>query len=148
MEAIDFAFMNDLETESPKTQKNKMSKFGVRYSQSHPSIYLEYLLYFLAIIMLWWVKDHFFFWDTVSVCRKTYGLYYFQHYCEVVLLPDDFDSGHIQFLDFTYVTMEDFGISLPISHWAMLPFINAHDCIFTVRFANVFEKSDYFSLVC
>ena len=89
--------------------------------------------------MLWWVKDHFFFWDTVQFAGK-HGLYYFQHYCEVVLLPDDFDSGHIPIFGFYLASIwKIFGISLPISHWAMLPFI-LMIVFFTVQIANVFEN--------
>jgi len=63
-----------------------------------------------------------FFWDTVQLA-STHANYYFQNGFSALLLPDDFDSGHIPaFGMYLAAAWKLFGRTLETSHFAMLPF--------------------------
>lgn len=62
-----------------------------------------------------------FFWDTIQFAGK-HGLFYYEHRWQ--LLPREIDSGHLPFLGFYLAQCwKLFGMSLAVSHLAMLPFL-------------------------
>jgi len=81
------------------------------------------LFYLLAIIAVFLVKTNVFFWDTIQLGAKQATWFYtngFRH----LLLPPEIDSGHPPaFGMYLAAAWQLFGRSLPVSHWAMLPFL-------------------------
>lgn len=71
-----------------------------------------------------WQSQHFpFFWDTIQLGSKHAHYYYETGFAEL-LLPDSIDSGHPPgFGLYLAAVWSLFGKSLPVSHWAMLPFV-------------------------
>ena len=69
------------------------------------------------------MQQHIFFWDTIQLGSKHAHWFYengYQHF----LLPEDIDSGHPPTFGLYLVALwMIFGKSLPVSHWAMLPFL-------------------------
>lgn len=64
-----------------------------------------------------------FFWDTIQLGSKHAHHYYETGFSEL-LLPDAIDSGHPPFFGmYLAAAWTFFGKSLPVSHWAMLPFV-------------------------
>jgi len=68
-------------------------------------------------------QDHCFFWDTVSQASRRGSWYYFRGF-DSFFLPPELDSGHPVFFNiYVAAAWKLFGRSLPVSHWAMLPFV-------------------------
>ncbi|MBK7873786.1 MAG: hypothetical protein IPJ74_25570 [Saprospiraceae bacterium] len=82
------------------------------------------LLYWLiAIITLWLVRNHVFFWDTVQLGSK-HAHWYYENNFKYLLLPEEIDSGHPPIFGMYLATLwKIFGKSLTVSHFAMLPFV-------------------------
>jgi hypothetical protein len=84
-----------------------------------------YLLPFLGAVtgLVWWTENDPFFWDTVQLGSK-HAHFYYENRLKLLPLPADMDSGHPPFLGYYLaVIWTFFGKSLPVSHWAMLPFL-------------------------
>lgn len=83
------------------------------------------LLCFLALATLatFLVRHHVFFWDTVQLGSK-HAHFYYENGFSQLLLPPDTDSGHPPTFGLYLAMMWSlFGKTLPVSHFAMLPFI-------------------------
>jgi hypothetical protein len=79
-----------------------------------------YMVFFLLTYLS---KDHIFFWDTIQL-GSAHGHYYYETNFSDLFLPDRFDSGHIPaFGAYLAFCWKLFGKSLPVSHFAMLPFL-------------------------
>jgi len=77
----------------------------------------------MAFLATWLVRDHVFFWDTVQLGSK-HAHWYYENDFHTLLLPEQFDSGHPPvFGMYLAVLWQWFGKSLPVSHFAMLPFL-------------------------
>ena len=77
----------------------------------------------LAAIFTWLVSKNSFFWDTIQLGSKQAHWFYDNNF-RFLLLPNEIDSGHPPVFGM-YLAMlwKIFGKTLPISHWAMFPFI-------------------------
>ncbi len=79
-----------------------------------------FLFYFL---LTWYVSDHAFFWDTIQLGSR-HAHWYFDTNFQHLLLPKEFDSGHIPtFGMYLAAVWKCLGRSLAVSHWAMFPFL-------------------------
>jgi hypothetical protein len=79
-----------------------------------------YLL-FTTLILL--ALHHPFFWDTIQLSSEHAHWFYSNNF-NTILLPNNFDSGHIPFMGlYLAFCWKLFGISMPVSHLAMLPFV-------------------------
>ncbi len=80
--------------------------------------------FYLVFIVLTIVSlDNIFFWDTVQL-GSMHAHHFFNSNFSEILLPDQFDSGHIpSFGMYLAVLWKIFGKELWISHLAMLPFL-------------------------
>ena len=77
----------------------------------------------IAAVIIWWVQDHIFFWDTIQLGAK-HAYWYFDQSFQHFLLPQEIDSGHPPLFGMYLAAIWMlFGKSLAISHWAMLPFL-------------------------
>jgi hypothetical protein len=81
------------------------------------------LLYSLgAVALTWLVQYDPFFWDTIQLASK-HAHFFFENNLQWAPLPNEIDSGHPPFLGYYLaVCWHFFGQTLPVSHWAMLPF--------------------------
>lgn len=86
--------------------------------------FLKLLPFFLFFTLLTsFVSEHIFFWDTVQLGAK-HALFYYETNFSQLLLPDNFDSGHIPaFGMYLALCWKIFGKSLFVSHFAILPFL-------------------------
>jgi 4-amino-4-deoxy-L-arabinose transferase-like glycosyltransferase len=81
------------------------------------------LLFTLATVAAFLVRQHVFFWDTVQLGAK-HAYWYYEHNFRYFLLPDEIDSGHPPVFGIYLAGVWSlFGKTLPVSHLAMLPFI-------------------------
>ena len=76
----------------------------------------------VACLFSWWAKDNFFFWDTVQLASKQAHFFY-ENGFNSFILPNEIDSGHPPtfgaYIAFCWMV---FGKTLPVSHFAILPF--------------------------
>ena len=76
----------------------------------------------VACFFSWWSKDNFFFWDTVQLASK-HAHFFYENGFESIILPTEIDSGHPPtfgaYIAFCWTV---FGRTLPVSHFAILPF--------------------------
>lgn len=80
-----------------------------------------YVLVLLALVPFFSSLSDPFFWDTIQFAGK-HGLFYYEHGWQ--FLPREIDSGHLPFLGFYLAQCwKLFGMSLAVSHLAMLPFL-------------------------
>ncbi len=85
--------------------------------------YSLFAFYFLAVIAVFSVRDHAFFWDTIQLGSK-HAHWYFDHRFQHFFLPAEIDSGHPPIFGmYLAIVWTIFGKSLAVSHFAMLPFI-------------------------
>jgi len=81
------------------------------------------IFFALAFLATYLVRDHVFFWDTVQLGSKHAHFYYETGFTQL-LLPPEFDSGHPPTFGLYLAMMGTiFGKTLPVSHFAMLPFL-------------------------
>lgn len=77
----------------------------------------------LAIVFTWLAKDNPFFWDTVQLASKQAHFFYESGFSNLIL-PVEIDSGHPPSFGFYIASCwKVFGKTLPVSHFAMLPFL-------------------------
>jgi len=80
-------------------------------------------LFLLAALMLYALRHHIFFWDTIQLGSK-HAHWYYENNFQYLLLPDQIDSGHPPVFGMYLAALWSlFGKSLAVSHFAMLPFI-------------------------
>lgn len=73
--------------------------------------------------LLVWSCNNIFFWDTIQLASK-HAHYFYDCKLSCILLPDEFDSGHIPLFGYTLaVIWKIFGKSLIVSHIMMWPFV-------------------------
>ncbi|MFW5656799.1 MAG: hypothetical protein ACOC0C_04200 [Bacteroidota bacterium] len=90
----------------------------VRWNKYYIFIGLS-LLYFICVFF---TRNHIFFWDTVQLGSK-HAHWFYENNLKPGFLPETMDSGHIPFFGYYLaVCWEFFGKTLPVSHFAMLPF--------------------------
>ena len=84
----------------------------------------SYLLFGLAVLLLTFlVRHHVFFWDTIQLGSK-HAHWFYENNFQYFLLPTEIDSGHPPFFGIYLAALwKAFGQSLPVSHFAMLPFL-------------------------
>lgn len=83
------------------------------------------LIIFLLLVTcaVWQAQYHPFFWDTVQLGAKHADFFYTTHFSQP-LLPQEMDSGHPPLFGlYLAACWKLFGATLPVSHWAMLPFL-------------------------
>lgn len=81
------------------------------------------ILFFLATLTTFLVRHNPFFWDTVQLASKQAHFFYESHF-QSIILPADIDSGHPPgFGMYLALVWAIFGKTLPVSHFAMLPFL-------------------------
>lgn len=87
-------------------------------------VHLNLLPFYMVFIVLTFLaRDHIFFWDTVQL-GSAHAHFYYETNFSHLFLPDRFDSGHIPaFGAYLALCWKTFGKSLPVSHFAMLPFL-------------------------
>lgn len=77
----------------------------------------------LAVLGLYLSRNHPFFWDTTQLASRQ-AQWFFDHRFQYLLLPAVIDSGHPPgFGMYLAMLWFIFGKSLPVSHFAVLPFI-------------------------
>ena len=80
------------------------------------------LVNILAFLLVFLNRHNGFFWDTIQLASE-HGSFYYSNNFSRLLLPVEFDSGHIPaFGIYIALIWKIFGKSLEISHLAMLPF--------------------------
>ncbi len=74
-------------------------------------------------LLTYFVRDNFFFWDSVQLTSKQ-AHHFFDGRFSNLLLPDSIDSGHVPIFG-AYIALcwTLFGKNLSVSHFAMLPFL-------------------------
>ena len=83
------------------------------------------LIFFLLLATwaVWQAQYHPFFWDTVQLGAKHADFFYTSDFSQL-LLPPEMDSGHPPLFGlYLAACWQLFGATLPVSHWAMLPFL-------------------------
>ncbi|MFQ5447100.1 MAG: ArnT family glycosyltransferase [Saprospiraceae bacterium] len=81
------------------------------------------LPYVLVLMATLGVSHHPFFWDTIQLASK-HAHFYYENNFSSLLLPNEIDSGHLPAFGMYIAAMwKLFGKSLPVSHFAMLPFL-------------------------
>ncbi len=80
--------------------------------------------FFVALFLVTYLaRDNNFFWDTVQLASKQ-GHYIYETGFQSFILPNEIDSGHPPlFGTYMAVVWKLFGKTLPVSHFAMLPFL-------------------------
>ncbi|MCC6726003.1 MAG: glycosyltransferase family 39 protein, partial [Saprospiraceae bacterium] len=69
------------------------------------------------------MRENPFFWDTVQLASK-HGHHFYETNFQSFILPNEIDSGHPPiFGAYLALAWKLFGKTLPVSHFAMLPFI-------------------------
>jgi hypothetical protein len=87
-----------------------------------PKIFWALLL--LQCILLYLSQNNFLFWDTIQFAGKHPSHFYTHGLSNGVLLPDAIDSGHpTTFGLYIAAVWKLFGRGLPVTHWAMFPFL-------------------------
>ncbi len=83
----------------------------------------SWIFYLAAIMVVFMVRNHPFFWDTIQLASK-HAHFFYQNQFSSFLLPVEIDSGHPPFFGmYLAACWKLCGKSLAISHFAMLPFI-------------------------
>jgi len=86
-------------------------------------IHNRWVFFLLSLMAVWLSRHHVFFWDTVQLGSKQ-AHWYYDHGFRYWLLPDVLDSGHPPFFGLYLASLWQLaGRSLPISHFAMFPFL-------------------------
>jgi hypothetical protein len=81
------------------------------------------LPYALVLMATFGVSHHPFFWDTIQLGSKHAHFFYETGFSSIIL-PEEIDSGHLPaFGMYLAAAWKIFGKSLPVSHFAMLPFL-------------------------
>jgi 4-amino-4-deoxy-L-arabinose transferase-like glycosyltransferase len=81
------------------------------------------LFLLLATAAVYLARNNPFFWDTVQLAGK-HGLHYYNTNFSQLLLPQEIDSGHPPLFGmYIAACWKLFGQTLPVSHFAMLPFL-------------------------
>lgn len=79
--------------------------------------------FLLVVGAVWLAQQHTFFWDTVQLGAKHADFFYTTDFSQL-LLPQELDSGHPPLFGLYLAgCWRLFGATLPVSHWAMLPFL-------------------------
>lgn len=77
----------------------------------------------IAFVIVWFNRNHFFFWDTIQLTSMHAHWFYEGHF-STFFLPTNMDSGHPPFWGMYHAGMwMIFGKSLTVSHLSMSPFI-------------------------
>ncbi|MBK8557517.1 MAG: hypothetical protein IPL65_17980 [Lewinellaceae bacterium] len=64
-----------------------------------------------------------FFWDSIQLASK-HAHFFYEHHLHWEVLPTDIDSGHPPIFGYYLAVLWTlFGKTLPVSHWAMFPFL-------------------------
>ncbi len=95
-------------------------KFGLK----NYSLFLSFLI--LQAVLIFLNDDGFLFWDTSQFGGK-HALHYYQNgLTNGIFVPDWMDSGNPSFFGY-YISIvwKLFGLSLPVAHWALFPFLVA-----------------------
>lgn len=85
---------------------------------------LRYLIYLISAFIFTLInRNNLFFWDSVSQVSIPANFYFSNNFSSL-LLPDSLSTGHPPFAGM-YIAFiwKIFGCSLPVSHFAMLPFV-------------------------
>lgn len=84
---------------------------------------IDLLFYVGAIVVTFLVRHHFFFWDTVQLASR-HAHFFYENNFRSFILPNEIDSGHPPiFGAWLALAWKLFGKTLPVSHFAMLPFL-------------------------
>ncbi len=84
---------------------------------------IDLLFYAAAAMAVFLVRHHPFFWDTIQLGSKHAHFFYETNFRSVIL-PVEIDSGHLPaFGMYLAALWKIFGKTLPVSHFAMLPFL-------------------------
>lgn len=79
--------------------------------------------YIIAFIATFLVRNHPFFWDTIQLASK-HAHFFYETDFQSIILPETIDSGHPPvFGMYLAAAWKLFGKTLPVSHFAMLPFL-------------------------
>lgn len=79
--------------------------------------------YLIVIVATFLVRENPFFWDTVQLASKHAHFFYESNF-QSIILPAEIDSGHPPLFGlYLALVWEVFGKTLPVSHFAMLPFL-------------------------
>lgn len=91
--------------------------------RQEPSLIVLLLSILWCVGLTWLSAGHAFFWDTIQLGSKHAHHYYEQDFASF-LLPESIDSGHPPYFGmYLAVCWSLFGQTLPVSHWAMFPFL-------------------------
>ncbi|GIV32334.1 MAG: hypothetical protein KatS3mg030_636 [Saprospiraceae bacterium] len=83
----------------------------------------RHLFYLLVFATTFLVRHHPFFWDTIQLGSK-HAHFFFENNFSSLILPAEIDSGHPPtFGLYLAAVWKLFGKTLPVSHFAMLPFL-------------------------
>ena len=94
---------------------------GAISSVIHPSSFILTLA--CPIALIWTVQHDPFFWDTVQLASK-HAHHFYENSLRWTPLPAEIDSGHPPVFGlYLACAWTFFGKTLPVSHWAMLPFL-------------------------
>lgn len=81
------------------------------------------IFFLLALIATFLVRNNPFFWDTVQLASK-HAHFFYETDFQSIILPEVMDSGHPPaFGMYLAACWKFFGKTLPVSHFAMLPFL-------------------------
>ncbi|MCB0704568.1 MAG: hypothetical protein KDC34_04635 [Saprospiraceae bacterium] len=99
------------------------------------SIYSPWPFVVLFFALVWFCQSNAFFWDTVQLSSKHAHWYYENHFSHF-FLPNELDSGHPPTWGmYLALCWQWFGQSLPVSHWAVFPFLTGI-CVFGFQLAE------------
>lgn len=95
----------------------------IKTIKQHRTDFFLVLSIIWCICLTWLSADHAFFWDTIQLGSK-HAHHYYEHNFSSLLLPQTIDSGHPPYFGmYLAACWKLFGRSLPVSHWAMFPFL-------------------------
>lgn len=106
---------------------SRVNKVGLAKAGLYPTYYatlrLSLPFWLLFAGLTFWVQDNAFFWDTLSQASRR-AHWYYEHNFQFFFLSPELDSGHPVFFN-RYIARcwQVFGKSLPVSHWAVFPFL-------------------------
>ena len=94
------------------------------FQKRDPILRLQFLIAFLVCFAATFlVRNHPFFWDTVQLASK-HAHFFYETDFQSVILPEVMDSGHPPaFGMYLAAAWKLFGKTLPVSHFAILPFL-------------------------
>lgn len=99
---------------SHRTFLNSVSSFLI-------SPFLLFAIFYCILTLL--VSGNSFFWDTIQLASK-HAYWFYENGFGNLIFPNELDSGnHPTFGIYLAATWKIFGKSLPVSHFAMLPFL-------------------------